>query len=111
MISKSSIVTADTGVPGGDDVERREIRQGTKKGIAMKRAMGFFLIAAALFTTGCAASVGYNRGYYRQGYGGGYRYERDWDGHNPRFWDRHEDRYRHDRRDRYYDRDHYGRYY
>ncbi|HEV2200009.1 MAG TPA: hypothetical protein VGR73_09315 [Bryobacteraceae bacterium] len=65
----------------------------------MKRAIGFFLMAAALLTTGCAASVGYNRGYYqrgyyRGGYYGGYRYDRDWD--------------RHHRRDR--DRDEYRRY-
>ena len=72
--------------------------------VTMKRAMGLFLMAAALLTTGCAASAGYNRGYYRQGYGGGYRYDRDWDRHNRR------DRDRHERRDRYYDRDDYRRY-
>lgn len=78
----------------------------------MKRAIGSLLMAAGLFTTGCAASAGYNRGYYRQGYGygGGYRYDRAWDRHNPRDRDRRDDRYRHDGRDRDYDRDHYQRY-
>ena len=47
-------------------------------------------MTGVLLTTGCAASVDYNRGYYRHGYGFGYRYDRDWG--------------RHDRRDRYYDR-------
>jgi hypothetical protein len=76
----------------------------------MKHAIGFFLMAAALLTTGCAASAGYNRGYYRQGYGGAYRYDRDWDRRNSRDRDRRDDRYRHDGRDRDYDRDHYQRY-
>ena len=83
----------------------------------MKRAMGIFLMAAVLFTTGCAASGGYGRGYYRQGYGGryyrqshgGYRYDRDWDRHNGRDRHRRDDRYRHDGRDRHYERDHYQR--
>jgi hypothetical protein len=70
----------------------------------MKRAMGLFLLAASLFSTGCATTVGYNRGYYRQRYDSGYRYDRDWDLHNRREWDRH------DRRDRDYDRDDYRRY-
>jgi hypothetical protein len=69
--------------------------------IAMKYTIGFFLLAASLFSTGCAATVGYNRGYYRQGYGSGYRYDRDWDRHTRRDWGRHD----HDRRDRDYDRD------
>lgn len=76
----------------------------------MNRAMGFFLIAAALLTTGCAASAGYNRGYYRQGYGGGHRYDRDWDRHDQRDRHRHDDRYRHDGGDRDYDHDYYHRY-
>jgi len=76
----------------------------------MKRAMGFLLMDAALLMTGCAASVGYNRGYYRQGYGGVYRYDRDWDRRNPRDRDRHDDRFSHDGRDRYYERDQYCRY-
>jgi hypothetical protein len=71
----------------------------------MKRAMmGLILIAAALFSTGCAATVGYNRGYYRQGYGSGYRYDHDWDRHNRRDWDRH------DPRDRDFNRYDYHRY-
>ena len=68
----------------------------------MKRAIGCFLMTAVLFTTGCAASGGYNRGYYRQGYGGGHRSDRD--------WDRRDDRYRDDGRGRHYDRDHNQRY-
>lgn len=54
----------------------------------MKRAMGLFLIAAALLTTGCAASVTYGHGYYRRGYYNGYRYDGDWDRHHRRDWDR-----------------------
>jgi hypothetical protein len=65
----------------------------------MRRAMGLFLMAAALLTTGCAASVGYNRGYYRRGYDYGYRYDGDRDRHNRR------DRDRYGGRDHYFDRD------
>ena len=64
------------------------------------RLIALFLTAVAFITTGCAASVRYNRGYYRQNPGVGYRYDRD----QRRDWDRHE------RRDRYYDRDGYRRY-
>ncbi len=74
----------------------------------MKRTTGTFLMAAALLTTGCAASAGYNRGYYRQGYGGGNRYDRDWDRSNSRDRDRRDDRYRHGGSD--HDRDNYHRY-
>ena len=64
----------------------------------IKRAIGVSLIALAILTTGCAASAGYNRGYYQQRYSNGYRYDRDWD------------RYNHHRHDRDYDRDGYRRY-
>jgi hypothetical protein len=55
----------------------------------MRRAIGLFLMAAALLTTGCVASIGYDRGYYRRGYDHGYRY---------------------DGRDRHFDRDDNRRY-
>jgi len=61
-------------------------------------------MALAILTTGCAASAGYNRGYYQQRYGSGYRYERDWDRYNRR------DGVRYHRQDRDYDRDGYRRY-
>ena len=56
-----------------------------------------FLIAAALLTpallmTGCAASVGYNRRYYRQDYGDGFRHGRNEDRNHRR--DYHRDGYR-----------------
>ena len=70
----------------------------------MKRAIGVTLIALAILTAGCVASVGYNRGYYQQRYSNGYRYDRDWDRYNRR------DGVRHDRHDRDYDRDGYRRY-
>src|SRR6185436_11113834 len=82
--------------------------------IEMKaKLLALFVMAAALFTTGCVAGAGYGGGYYRQGYGSryyrqgygngynrpgpgvDYRHGRNWDRYKRRNWDG---------RDRYYDR-------
>ena len=59
------------------------LQLSSTRGVEMKTTLlTLFLMAATLLATGCAASVRYNRGYYRygngDGYRDGYRHDRDW---------------------------------
>jgi hypothetical protein len=69
------------------------------------KLLALCLTVGMLVSTGCAASVRYNRGYDRGYYGPAYRYDRDRERHERYRRDHHDDR----RDPRYDDRGYDGR--